>query len=59
MNYADLLEVMADWRMVIELLQQFVNRQPENFRTINEIAKQILLAHYEEIYGCLQHSLTD
>ena len=50
---------MDDWRMVIELLQQFVNRKPENFRTINEIAKQILLAHYEEIYGCLQHSLTD
>jgi hypothetical protein len=35
---------MDDWRMVIELLQQFVNRKPENFRTINEIAKQILLA---------------
>jgi hypothetical protein len=50
---------MDDWRMVIELLQQFVNRKPENFRTINEIAKQILLARSEEIYGCLQHSLTD
>jgi len=50
---------MDAWRMVVELLQQFVNRQPENFCTINEIAKQILLAHYEEIYGRLQHSLTD